>query len=330
MSHPAVYIIILNYNSWPDTIECLESLLAQDYSNYKIIVVDNGSPNDSVPQLKAWSATAAMQYGIGFDFIHYQHGQFTAKQVREDSRISFIWSENNGGYASGNNIGIRYSYLRSKDHYLWLLNNDTIVMKDTLSILVDFFRRNASGNVGLIGCRQLFYHDPTLIQCLYGKYDKKTGLPKQLGENQKADIPVIIDQKDIHYLSGACLLTHSRVLNKVGLLNEDFFLFYEELDIAYRMRKAGYSLLFCNETSILHKHGTSIDGKSAKGSEASPFANYHHFRSKFIFAKRHHKNMMPLYLFISGIQVVNRLAKGKLRNAAAVIRGVKAGLSTKA
>lgn len=326
MEPGAVYIIVLNYNSWQDTIECLQSLLKQDYPHYKIIVVDNGSPNDSVTQLERWALATATVQGWHYDIIQYSQGNYAHIQTQENSVIQFIWSDSNKGYASGNNIGIRYSQLQAKDHYLWLLNNDTTVFEDTLSVLVNFYNRNKDKNVGLVGCLQLFYHDPTLIQCLYGKYDKRTGLPHQLGENEKLSLPVVINQADIHYLSGACLLTHNSVLEKVGLLSEDYFLFYEELDIAYRMKSAGYTLLFCNETSILHKHGASIDGKSNKGSEASPLGNYHHFRSKFIFAKKHHRNMLPLYVAISGLQFCNRLLKGKFKNAGALVKGVKDGI----
>ena len=326
MNPAAVYIIVLNYNSWRDTIECLESLIEQDYPDFKIVVVDNGSVNDSVFQLESWTKTITENRGINANRILYHQHQFIEQETHDNSLISFIWSDHNGGYAAGNNIGIRYSNLLSKDHYLWLLNNDTIVFKDTLSILTGFFQNNKAKNVGLVGCLQLFYHDPTRIQCTYGRYNKNTGLPEQMGENQALLRPVVIKQEDIHYLSGACLLTRSNVLEKVGLLSEDYFLFFEELDIAYRMKKAGYTLLFCNETHILHKHGTSIDGKSQKGSDASPLGNYHHFKSKFIFARKHHKKRLPLYLFISALQVGNRLFKGKFKNAIAAIKGVKDGI----
>lgn len=323
---PAVYIIVLNYLSWRDTIECLESLLEQDYTNYKIVIVDNGSLNDSVFQLESWALNTAAPKGISCNRLSYRDGQFIEHEMHDNSLIHFIRSEHNGGYAAGNNIGIRYSNLQSKDHFLWLLNNDTIVFKDTLTTLTGFFNSNIARNVGLVGCLQLFYHDPSRIQCTYGRYNKTTGLPEQIGENQPLSIPIVINQEDIHYLSGACLLTHSHVLEKVGLLSEDYFLFFEELDMAYRMKKAGYTLLFCNDTHILHKHGTSIDGKSQKGSEASSLGNYHHFRSKFIFARKHHKGMLPLYLFISALQVGNRLIKGRFKNASAAIKGMTAGI----
>jgi GT2 family glycosyltransferase len=329
MSLSAAYIIVLNYNSWLDTIECVESLLQQDYPDYKIIVVDNGSSNDSVLQLETWSATAATKYGISFDTLLYQKNQFIEKEIHDNSIVHFIWSDTNSGYASGNNIGIRYSNLHSKDHFIWLLNNDTIVMKDTLQQLVACYQQsNGHKKTGLVGCLQRYYHNPAQVQCLYGQYNPFLGLPKEYGSGYSVEEVSSLPDKPIDYLSGACLLTHTDVLKETGLLCEDYFLFYEELDFARRLQKAGYALVFCKTTSILHKHGVSInDGTKKNG--ATPLADFHHFRSEFIFVRKFYRSYLPLYLFVCGLQLTNRLIKGRFKNIPYVIKGVSAGLKKK-
>jgi GT2 family glycosyltransferase len=329
MNPAGVYIIVLNYNSWLDTIECLESLLQQEHDHYKIIVVDNGSANDSMQQLESWSQTAAMQYGISFDTLLYQQEQFIEKEIKENSRVSFVWSDTNSGYASGNNIGIRYSYLQSKDHFIWLLNNDTIVLKDTLQHLVACYEQsNGQKKTGLVGCLQRYYHNPSQVQCLYGQYNPFLGLPKEYGSGYAVEAINSLPDKPIDYLSGACLLTHTDVLKETGLLCEDYFLFYEELDFARRLQKAGYALVFCRTTSILHKHGMTINGGTKKAG-ATPLADFHHFRSEFIFVRKFYRSYLPLYLFICGLQLTNRLIKGKFKNIPYVIKGVSAGLKKK-
>lgn len=323
MDKQKTYIILVNYNGWQDTIECIDSLLAQQYSPYEIVVVDNDSTNDSRDQLLKWSKEA----GFAYSYLHYQNNQFNYIQLTDHTVLTFIWSDKNGGFSYGNNIGIQYSFLKSKNHFVWFLNNDTVVFKETLSVLIDFFiQHNTKHKVGLVGCLQRFYHNPELIQCTYGHYKTFLGLPEQLGEGIPVEEIDAITNTPIDYLSGACMLTHSSVLADAGFLNDRYFLFFEELDIAYRLRKKGYALLFCKATSILHKHGSSIDGKSNKGSEASAFSNYHHFRSKFLFAKKYYAPLIPLYLTITGMQVINRLLKGKKENALAVLKGTRDGL----
>ncbi|MBN9298384.1 MAG: glycosyltransferase family 2 protein [Filimonas sp.] len=323
MEKQKAYIILVNYNGWQDTIECINSLLAQEYALYEIIVVDNCSTNDSRAALLHWADTTKQAY----KHLHYRNSKFEYIQQADRACITFIWSDKNGGFSYGNNIGVHYSFLQSDQHFVWFLNNDTVVFKDTLSILADFFiQRNATQKVGLVGCLQLFYHNPALIQCTYGHYKKILGLPEQLGEGVPVNDIKTIPQKRIDYLSGASMFTHSSALSDAGLLNDDYFLFYEELDFAYRLKRKHYTLLFCADASILHKHGSSIDGKTSKGSEASPFSNYHHFRSKFLFAKKYYKPYVPLYLLITGLQVLNRLLKGNKQSAMAVLKGTRDGL----
>src|SRR3989338_3576803 len=102
---PLVAISVLNYNNWKDTIECLESLLRLDYPNFRLIVVDNCSPNDSVKEIRRWA------------------------ERKDSNSLTFIESAKNLGYAGGNNLAIRHG-LDHGARYVWILNNDTIVSKD--------------------------------------------------------------------------------------------------------------------------------------------------------------------------------------------------------
>jgi GT2 family glycosyltransferase len=327
MDPDKVYIVVLNYNAWEDTIECVQSLCRQSYPLYEIIVVDNQSANDSRLQLLRWAKEQSDACFLpGFNVLDYTNGRFVPVQVQEHTHLTFIWSDKNGGFAYGNNIGIRYSFVQSKRHFIWLLNNDTVVLNDTLKTMVDFFEQhNRSGKVGLAGCLQRYYHNPNMVQTMFGRYNAWLGLPREYGAGLPVEEAKQLPQNNIDYLSGACLLTHSSVVEEVGMLSEDYFLFFEELDFARRLKLAGYGLLFCSNTSILHKHGMSINGGTKDG--ATPFGDYHHFRSEYIFARKFYKPYIPLYLLVAGMQLANRLLKGRFKNMRSLVSGVKAGLS---
>lgn len=148
-----VYIIIVNWNGWKDTIECLESVLRNDYPSYQVIVCDNGSHDDSLGNIKRW-ATGKLEngvlpsnplYSISFppvrkpiSFIEYTREEVDAvRNVNPtDARLILIQNAANLGFAGGNNVGIRYALDRDDFRHVWLLNNDVVIKPDALSRLV--------------------------------------------------------------------------------------------------------------------------------------------------------------------------------------------------
>lgn len=330
MEHQKVYIVVLNYNTWLDTIECLQSLLQQQFSLYEIIVVDNCSTNDSRCQLLEW-VKENMQHIEGqedsdFSVSEYKNSSFVSLERAENAIVHLVWSDKNGGYAYGNNIGILYSRYHSSMHFIWILNNDTVVMPDTLLKLRSCFNKKG-WNVGLVGCIQTYYSQPQKVQCLYGLFNSVWGITKEQG------VGIDIMDSDqyrggpIDYLYGACLFTHTSVFDQVGLLSEDYFLYFEELDFATRLKKEGLLLVCCFETSILHKQGGSSGPDGKPMTFITPFSDYNTFRSKFIFARKFYKSYIPLYLLVSCLQILHRVVKGKFRNATAVVKGIFNGLS---
>lgn len=326
MDTDKVYIVLLNYNAWQDTIECVQSLLRQNYASYEIIVVDNASANDSRNQLLNWAKHQTVEAApLPYQLFTYHASQFEPVIQQPGSRINFIWSDKNGGFAYGNNVGIRYSMQQKQPHFIWLLNNDTVVQENTLATLVACFKtQSATGKTGMVGCLQLYYHDPSIVQIMYGRYNYRFGLASEYGARMPVDQALQLPPKPVDYLSGACMLTHSSVIEQTGGLSEDYFLFFEELDFAVRLKRAGYALLYCPETSILHKHGISINGGSIKGTR--PFADYHHFRSEYIFVRKYYRQYIVFYFLVTALQLANRLIRGRSKNLQALLKGVRAGL----
>lgn len=325
-----VYIVVLNYNTWSDSLECLESLLKQSYLLYEIIVVDNCSTNDSRYKMLGWAekrATDNNETGsVDYTVTEYRNNEFVFLRKAIKSSLHFLWSDKNGGYAYGNNIGILYSKLLSDSHFIWILNNDTVVMPESLTKLIGCFNKNIELNVGLVGCIQTYYDQPQKVQCLFGIFNKVWGITKEQGVGIDISTCELYRGKKIDYLYGASLFTHSEVINQVGFLSEEYFLYFEELDFAERLQRKGLTLAFCFETYILHKQGSSTGDGGKKMISTTPFSDYHTFRSKFIFGRKFYKSFLPFYLFISCLQIINRLLKGRFKNVIAVIKGITKGL----
>lgn len=287
MIYPKVSIIILNWNGKEDTIECLESLKQITYSNYEIILVDNGSTDGSVEVLK--------------------------KQYPE---IEIIENSQNLGYAEGNNVGIRKAIEKNVD-YILLLNNDTIVSPEFLEELVKVAEGNSK--IGIVGPKICYYSNPNKIWAIGGKINLFTGSIGNYGDGQDENKYKGI--KVVDYVSGCALLFKSEVVKKVGLLDKEYFLYFEETDWNCRARKMGYiSVINCN-TQILHKSGTSV--KKIKDS------NYYYFpRNTLLFLEKngnwyHYLTFSPMFLMRYGSIFAFNLLKGNNIRCTNILNGIR-------
>jgi len=214
---PKVAIIILNWNGWRDTRECLKSLQRITYPNYRVIVVDNGSTDGSGDRLRV------------------EFGQHT-----------FIMTNENLGFAGGNNMGIKYA-LSEGFSYILILNNDTQVLDGRfLHEMVKYAEDNLE--VGIIGptvykaekkIQHTMLYFPTLFNTMCRRYLK-------VGKNAYDKL------QQVEAVSGCCFLVRSKAIEEVGLLDENFFLYGEEIEWCYRMRKAGWQIIYLPVKSILH------------------------------------------------------------------------------
>jgi GT2 family glycosyltransferase len=314
---PKVYIILVNYNGWEDSVECLESLLSLTYTNKQIIVVDNNSPNGSINLMLDWARS------------YYKLNPKSFTSVADDaileapdlnSEIVFIQSKRNAGFAAGNNLAIKLAMHKQDFEYLWLLNNDTIVDKNSLSELVKRAVSDKAKNLrtGIWGSKLLFYHSPDTIQALGGVFNLHTFTTSHIGENER-DRDITSDY--IHkqdYVIGASMFVSKEFVEDVGLLNEDYFLYFEELDWAKRGQKKGYNLGFVQSSNVYHKEGQTI-GSSSEGSKKSALADYHGIRSKILFVKKFYPEKLPqLYFLLSG-SIILRLKRRQFKRAMKIV-----------
>jgi len=241
---PKVAIIILNWNGWKDTIECLESVFRIDYPNYQVIVVDNGSKNDSVERIKAWAegrqevltpepthplyplSHPPVQKPI--PYIEYDRNTAEAGGLPEKEKLLYeklpkgisyplilIQTGENLGFAGGNNIGIKFALNHDDFKFIWLLNNDTVVKHDALLHMVN--RMGDDLDIGICGSTILYYHKPDKVWALGGgSYNKWLAISHHIGLS--CSISEKIDYKEIErkmdYVVGTSMLV-SRLFYKV-------------------------------------------------------------------------------------------------------------------
>ncbi|MBV1768357.1 MAG: glycosyltransferase family 2 protein, partial [Methanobacterium sp.] len=313
---PNVSIIILNWNGWEDTIECLESLYQIDYPNYNVIVVDNGSEDDSIEKIKEY-CTGKIK--VSSDFFEYDATNKPIKIVEITKKESELFSKINGkfkklilikndqnyGFAEGNNIGIRFALSYLNTDYVLLLNNDTIVDRNFLSELVDI--EENENNVGILGPTIFYYNDKNRIQSAGVKISWKKGIAISLKRNK-----IFKDESnninDVDAVSGCCLLAKSELFKKIGFLNSKYFLYWEETEWCIRTQKLGYRIIHVPNAKIWHK-------VSATTNKSRGVYEFYMIRNMIWFMKEHAQNIhfliFSIYLlifrfwFISGSYIIH-------------------------
>jgi GT2 family glycosyltransferase len=223
-----VAVIVVNKNGRHHLTECFQSLVAQTYNNIEIILVDNNSTDDSVPYVQ----------------VHFP-------QVR------IICNETNLGFAAGNNVGIQ----ATESPWIATLNNDTKVDKNWLAELVQVAQSDE--RVGMCASKMLFYDRPHLINsagiCVVRAgiaWDRRGG--EYNDETEETAVPVFGPS------AGAALYRRA-MMNEIGLFDEDYFAYLEDVDLAWRAQLAGWGCLYVPSAVVYHRHSaTSIEGSPFK------------------------------------------------------------------
>ena len=242
-----VFIIVLNWNGYMDTVECLRSLEKCSYPAYEVVVVDNGSTDGSVERLK-----------------------------KDFKDVVYIENKENLGYTGGNNAGIRYAIGKGAE-YIWLLNNDTTIKADSLMRLIE-----VAGNdprAGLLGPKILQMDNPEYAYAMMGRLNMWFPWPDRMEGEEESKVTGEAVSAD--FLSGSALLVKREFVEKVGLLDERFFFYWEENDWCERGRKSGFRSVFVPDAVVYHKGG----GASGRG--WNEFTAYYLVRNWILFMRKH-------------------------------------------
>jgi GT2 family glycosyltransferase len=313
-----VHVILLNWNGWKDTLHCLESVFRSDYPDFRIVVCDNGSTDDSLEKIKAWAeGTLAVNDKLNeqlnplvfpavekpIPYVEYQRGEAEAGGEEKGNNIPLVLIQNgaNHGYSAGNNVGIRYALKKNAD-YIWLLNNDTVVKTNTLKELV--YREESEENVGVSGAVIYFASEPSKIQTYGGgKLSRVTGRDR-----------FIHSPGPIHYVAGTSLFAKREVFEQVGMLDEKFFFYWEDVDFSQRALKNGWKLGVAANAVVYHKFSTTVKGQSLK-SDLFKIASLTRYFKKH----RGVRWIFPVFFNVSGM-IVKRLVRRQFNRLKPIIK----------
>lgn len=213
--NPYVVIVVLNYNNFEDTEQCILSLLEVQYPHFSIIIIDNASPDGS------------------------------GKRLQERfSDIECILSERNDGYAAGNNIGIKRAIALGAE-YILILNNDTIVQPQFLTEILNIFTNY--DNVGIATCK-ILYERTRDIYVSAGRISRMLCAIVPLAKKDTERIC------EVNYIAGCAMLIKKEVFDAVGFFDESFFMYYEDVEFSLRVAKK-FKLMYTPHGTIFHKSG---------------------------------------------------------------------------
>ena len=264
-----VGIILLNYCNYNLTIDCIESIRQSTYQNYEIIVVDNNSPDHS------------------------------GKNLSQLEGIRFLQLEENLGFSAGNYRGIEVA-LSDGCEYVMLLNNDTVIDPNMIEALIS----RADANTVVVP--KMYYFDvegrKDILWYAGGilKYKSSDGI--HIGGRQKDSKQYSIE-REVTFATGCCMMIHREILEKVGLLREEYFMYCEDTDYSIRLNKSNVRILYVPNAKLWHKVSSS------SGGEMSKFIVYYVVRNK-IYCAIVNKLGMKIYIYIIA-ETLYRVLKAK-------------------
>jgi GT2 family glycosyltransferase len=331
----ALGVVIVNFRGAADTIECLESLLRTDLP-MAIVVVENGSSDDSAAVIRDWAAGRSQHAPMNETMAPFSTppvakpvalAEVAAADIERQTlplaRLTLIVSDQNLGFAGGNNLGLRYLQQDRRLRHFWLLNNDTVVAPAAPASLLA--RLDATPNIGMCGTVVCHYWQPDQLQALNGYiYNRFTGAGRALGGDEPTNANYspqdIADSTD--FVLGASLAVSRKFLEDIGPMAEDYFLYYEEIDWAtrnLRHKPAPFATAFAHGATVYHKAGRAIGSRSIQ-SARSAFSDYWLSRARLRFTRRYYPLLLPLHLLVSLGMIARRLIRRQFGNAAAILR----------
>lgn len=251
--HSRLAVVLVNWNGWHDTVACLDSLLPTLPPDARVLVCDNASADQSLSHLKQWAEGKLGAQG----FAVHDRARAESGPHPQDPQLVLIDTGGNLGFAGGNNVGIRYALANGFDR-VWLLNNDTVVDEHTASELQA--RMDADPDIGMCGSTMFYFDQPKVLQCLSGSafdFRNAVGHPIGFGDAFDPAMPIDIVEARLDHISGASMMVSRAFLQQVGLMNEDYFLYFEEIDWAVRAQ-GRFKLGWAPRSFVWHKEGGSI------------------------------------------------------------------------
>ncbi len=279
---PEVAIVVLTWNGKSLTMACLESLARVDYTNARIILVDNGSTDGTVAEARA-------VYG---------------------DRIAIVENPSNLGFSRGNNEGIRRA-LEERADFVLLLNNDTVVDRAFLGALVDVMA--GSRDIGIVGPKIYYATPPDRIWFAGGEVFMSRGTSRHIGIREK-DKGQYDRLRDVDYITGCALMARREVFDAIGGLDPTFTAYYEDADFCVRARRKGFRAVYVPTARVWHKISSSTGGQLSRTKISKKL------RSTIVFFGRYatwyNWLTIPFFFAADVVRIVFLVAAGRIRDSA--------------
>ncbi|ADC45964.1 glycosyl transferase GT2 family [Methanobrevibacter ruminantium M1] len=291
-------IIVVNYNTFKLTRDTIDSCLAEPtHYTYEIFLVDNKSTDDSLEKLQEYF-----------------------KSETERGILKIIPNQSNDGFAKANNIAIE----QAKGDFILLLNSDTLMKQSTIDKCMDYITDKGHDDIDALGCK---------VSLADGSLDKacKRSFPNPANSFYKLfHINVDSDKNDynlddldddgiyeIDCLVGAFMLVRRTTIDEVGLLDDAFFMYGEDIDWCYRIKQAGWKIVYFGQAEIIHYKGASSEDKNTK--KRNPKIIYEFYRAMYVFYKKHYTKkynfLVNIAVYIGiGVLLVFNLVRNAFRS----------------
>lgn len=298
----SIAIILVNWNGLDFTRACLDSLRNVDFPDFKVILIDNASQNQEGLRLK-----------------------------KSYPEIELIENSENLGFSGGNNVGLRLALKQGFSH-LMLLNNDTIVEPDFLGEMMRKFLQDP--RLGVVQPLILFLNDSRKIWSAGGRWIPNLGRAITLGDRDPlADFRC--KKEDLDWATGCCMLISREAILATGLLNEQYFAYFEDVEWSLRFRKAGFGIALAEKAVIYHEAGASSKKHHSEGT-LSPMVFYFHVRNQLFLIRgirqsstKPDKTQLGLVYHLSRftLWLGYFLIRGKFQKLKSVATGIRHGLT---
>lgn len=307
---PTLGVAIVAFNSADVILPCLHSLVASRDVKLRIVVTDNASADSTVDLIRDWArdhvATNPDQY---FEELPAGTTEMSG------AAITLLRSEFNGGYAYGVNVALELLLRDPEIDLFWVLNPDCEVSADTAA---SYARHGADGRFSLMSGRTVYCEDPSRIQADGGRVNRWTGVCSSVNSGAAIGTTRLPDPQSIDYVTGGNLVASRAFIEAAGLMPEDYFLYYEEVDWA--MRRGTLPLRLADDAVVHHHVGTAI-GSGSAGRRASPLSDYFNYRNRIRFLSRFRPWCIPFGLAHAAAKAAQLALQGARAEAWAAFAG---------
>lgn len=301
-------VAIVSFQSADIIANCLSSLAASQQVRLRIVVLDNCSSDDTCGTIRQWAA----EHSETMSFEEAELGEID----RAQADLTLLRAPINGGFAYGTNRAIELLLGDPALQLFWMLNPDCEILPDTAA---HFLANGREGGFSLMGGRTVFLARPDTIQTDGGRVSRWTGMCESINSGCPLEGTHMHDVATVDFITGANCVASRQFIKQAGLMEEDYFLYYEEVDWAFR--RGELPLRQVPEALILHHGGTAI-GSGTVGRAPSPFSNYFNHRNRIRFVRRFMPLALPIALAHGLAKSLQLALRGDRAEAQAVITGL--------